>query len=82
MMLPCPCADAAPATAGHRNFLWENPGTPGRRHRRQQGRNCHPDRGQWAGKSTTMMTIFGAPRARQGSDHILMATTLPTCRRI
>ena len=34
-----------------------------------------------AGKSTTMMTIFGAPRARARQDHASTARTSPACRR-
>ena len=33
-----------------------------------------------AGKSTTMMTIFGSPRARKRLDHLRRARTSPICR--
>jgi branched-chain amino acid transport system ATP-binding protein len=34
-----------------------------------------------AGKSTLMMTIFGTPRAREGTHHLSTAATSPGCRR-
>ena len=34
-----------------------------------------------AGKSTLMMTIFGNPRAREGTHRLRRAATSPTCRR-
>ena len=59
-------AGTAPVNARRRDLLRQDPGAEGRRPRRHEGEIVTLIGANGAGKSTTMMTIFGAPRARRG----------------
>ncbi len=50
-------------------------------HRRPRGRDRHLIGANGAGKSTLMMTIFGNPRAREGTHHLRRARHHAACRR-